>query len=44
MPTCADCFLYAAKNEKEGECTINGTVPADREAERCPSRTFRAKG
>ena len=43
MPTCADCFLYTKKNEKEGECTINGPAPADREAERCPSRTFRPK-
>ena len=43
MPTCADCFLYTAKNGKEGECTINGMGPADRDAGRCPSRTFRPK-
>jgi hypothetical protein len=43
MPTCADCFLYTPKNEQEGECTINGMVPADRDAGRCPSRTFRPK-
>jgi hypothetical protein len=43
MATCADCFLYTPKNEREGVCTISGPVPADREAERCPSRTFRQK-
>ena len=43
MSTCADCFLYTPKNEQEGECTINGMVPADRDAGRCPSRTFRPK-
>ena len=43
MPTCADCFLYTAKDGNEGVCTINGPVPGDRDAERCPSRTFRKK-
>jgi hypothetical protein len=43
MPICADCYLYTPKTDQEGICTINGPVPADREAERCPSRTFRKK-
>lgn len=44
MPTCKDCFLYQPKKGgNDGECTINGPVPADRDAERCPSRTFRPK-
>ncbi|WP_292366721.1 MULTISPECIES: hypothetical protein [unclassified Methanoculleus] len=40
MPTCNDCALYTKKTETEGECSINGPVPADRDAGRCPSRTF----
>jgi hypothetical protein len=43
VPTCNDCFLYKRTSDREGICTINGPVPADREAERCPSRTFRPK-
>jgi hypothetical protein len=43
MATCEDCFLYTPLDDKEGTCTINGPVPASREAERCPSRTFRPK-
>jgi hypothetical protein len=44
MPTCSDCALYTKKTETEGECSINGPVPADRDAGRCPSRTFRPRG
>jgi hypothetical protein len=44
MPTCSDCALYAKKTATDGECSINGPVPADRDAGRCPSRTFRPRG
>ncbi|WP_300999159.1 hypothetical protein [Methanoculleus sp.] len=44
MPTCSDCALYTKKTETDGECSINGPVPADRDAGRCPSRTFRPRG
>jgi hypothetical protein len=44
MPVCSDCFLYRQTNASQGECKVNGPVPADRDAERCPSRTFRPKG
>ncbi|HNV37904.1 MAG TPA: hypothetical protein PLG95_00370 [Methanoculleus sp.] len=44
MPTCSDCALYTRKTATSGECSINGPVPADRDAGRCPSRTFRPRG
>ena len=44
MPTCADCFLYTKKNENEGECTINGPAPADREARTLPFPHLPPKG
>ena len=44
MATRSDCALYAPKTASEGECSINGPVPADRDAGRCPSRTFRPRG
>ncbi|KUG20833.1 hypothetical protein ASZ90_009414 [hydrocarbon metagenome] len=44
MPTCSDCAFYTKKTETEGECSINGPVAADRDAGRCPSRTFRPRG
>jgi hypothetical protein len=44
MPTCSDCALYTKKTATDGECSINGPVPADRDAGRCPSRTFRPRG
>ncbi|MGC9435277.1 MAG: hypothetical protein ACP5C4_04210 [Methanomicrobiales archaeon] len=37
MATCADCANYQPKT---GECRIVGPVPADRDAARCPVRTF----
>ncbi|MDH7593558.1 MAG: hypothetical protein QHG99_04275 [Methanomicrobiales archaeon] len=43
MPTCADCYYYTPKSEGQGDCTINGPTEADRDRERCPSRTFRPK-
>ena len=43
MPTCSDCALYTKKTATGGECSINGPVPADRDAGRCPSRTFRPR-
>ncbi|HOP66253.1 MAG: hypothetical protein KO173_04980 [Methanoregulaceae archaeon] len=43
MPTCAECVLFTPGRGNEGECRINGPVPADRDAGRCPSRTFTAK-
>ncbi|MCQ8893177.1 MAG: hypothetical protein NQU46_00860 [Methanolinea sp.] len=44
MPTCKDCILYIPKKgSNQGECRINGTAPPDRDAERCPSRTFRPR-
>ncbi len=44
MATCSDCALYTPKTATDGECSINGPVPADRDAGRCPSRTFRPRG
>ena len=44
MPTCSDCALYTRKTATSGECSITGPVPADRDAGRCPSRTFRPRG
>jgi len=43
MATCRDCIFYQAITSVEGECQMDGTVAADREAERCPSRTFRPR-
>jgi hypothetical protein len=36
-------MFFTPMKGDEGECPMNGIVPADRDAERCPSRTFRAK-
>jgi len=44
MAACRDCIFYKPLRGNEGECQMNGIVPADRDAERCPSRTFRPKG
>ncbi len=43
MATCKDCFFYTPITSQEGECRINGRIEADREQERCPSRTFRPR-
>jgi hypothetical protein len=43
MTTCKDCYHYSARSEKEGECRIVGPTDPDRDAERCPSRTFRPR-
>jgi hypothetical protein len=43
MATCKDCFFYSPLTSQEGECRINGRIEADREQERCPSRTFRPR-
>jgi hypothetical protein len=44
MAACRDCTFFTPLKGDEGECRMNGIVPADRDAERCPSRTFRPKG
>ncbi|MDD1673683.1 MAG: hypothetical protein LUP99_04665, partial [Methanomicrobiales archaeon] len=41
MSTCKDCFHYSPTTESEGECRIIGKTEADRDKDRCPSRTFR---
>jgi hypothetical protein len=43
MAVCRDCFFFRPLTGNEGECQMNGIVTADRDAERCPSRTFRPK-
>jgi hypothetical protein len=43
MPFCYDCYYYKSINKTEGECQINGRVEAERDKDRCPSRTFRPK-
>ena len=43
MPTCSECFFFRAKTADQGECQLHGPVEADRDAGRCPSRTFRPK-
>jgi hypothetical protein len=43
MAACEDCIFFRRLTENEGECQMNGIVTADRDAERCPSRTFRPK-
>jgi hypothetical protein len=43
MPACSDCLFYRPLSGTEGECQMDGVVPADRDAGRCPSRTFRPK-
>jgi len=43
MATCGDCLFFRPSGENEGECQMDGVVPADRDAGRCPSRTFRPK-
>ncbi|HVN73312.1 MAG TPA: hypothetical protein VMT44_01825 [Methanoregula sp.] len=40
MPVCADCISYTPKTKDRGECRINGETTADRDSDRCPSRTF----
>ncbi|MGD1004341.1 MAG: hypothetical protein ABR887_02870 [Methanoregulaceae archaeon] len=40
MLYCKDCISFKSKSKDNGECRINGDVPADRESDRCPSRTF----
>ncbi|MBP1929728.1 hypothetical protein J2741_002275 [Methanolinea mesophila] len=40
MGVCSDCAMYRPGKGDQGECRINGPVPPDREAERCPSRSF----
>jgi hypothetical protein len=44
MATCRDCLFFKLLKGDEGECQMNGIVTGDRDAERCPSRTFRPKG
>ena len=44
MASCRDCIFFMPLKGDEGECRMDGIVPADRDAERCPSRTFRPKG
>jgi hypothetical protein len=43
VATCRDCTFFKLLKGDEGECQMNGIVTADRDAERCPSRTFRPK-
>jgi hypothetical protein len=43
MAACRDCLFFRPLSEDEGECQMDGIVPAGRDAERCPSRTFRPK-
>ncbi|WAC04490.1 MAG: hypothetical protein OS112_08470 [Methanoregula sp.] len=40
MGCCRECISYKPKTSDEGDCRINGDVPADRDSDRCPSRTF----
>jgi hypothetical protein len=40
MPVCKDCIQFTPGTGTQGECKINGPTDPDREAERCPSRTF----
>jgi hypothetical protein len=40
MPTCSECVSYAPITRDRGDCRINGETTADRDSERCPSRTF----
>jgi hypothetical protein len=40
MPCCKDCVSYKPKTKDAGECRISGEVPADRDSDRCPTRTF----
>jgi hypothetical protein len=43
MAACRDCLFFRPLTKDEGECQMNGIVPADRDTERCPSRTFRPR-
>ena len=43
MPACKDCFHYTPLTREEGECRIIGKTEADRDKDRCPSRTFRPR-
>jgi hypothetical protein len=44
MPTCKDCKFYTPVDEKKGICSgLGSEVLADRDAGRCPLRTFRPK-
>ncbi|MCX6682089.1 MAG: hypothetical protein NTY71_03790 [Methanoregula sp.] len=40
MPCCKDCASFSPRTKETGECRINGEAPADRDSDRCPSRTF----
>jgi hypothetical protein len=44
MAECRDCLFYRPLTATGGECRMNGDVPADRDAGRCPSRTYQPKG
>lgn len=44
MPTCKDCKFYTPVDEKKGNCSgLGSEVLADRDAGRCPMRTFQPK-
>ncbi|MDG6256436.1 MAG: hypothetical protein QCH35_02440 [Methanomicrobiaceae archaeon] len=43
MPVCKDCMYFKTGKGDAGECEITGPTEPDRDAQRCPSRTFRPK-
>ncbi len=44
MSCCGDCMYFKPTGpDEKGECQIAGPTRSSREAERCPSRTFRPK-